>query len=150
MMDNIPTKTQVSAGGVTFRRREGKIEIALIGVNGDRWQLPKGAVGKEETAEGAALREVREETGLKAELLAPIDKIEYWFYSKSQGDRVRIHKYVYFFLMRFLSGDTGDHDFEVREARWMEIDRAIDLLSFESEKKVARSAEEMIQAGIGN
>ena len=74
-MGKIPTKTQVSSGGVAFREQAGRIEIALIAVD-SRWQLPKGMVNKDEATEAAARREVREETGLETELVKPIDKIE--------------------------------------------------------------------------
>jgi 8-oxo-dGTP diphosphatase len=144
-MGKISTKTQVSSGGVAFREQAGRIEIALIAVD-SRWQLPKGMVNKDEATEAAARREVREETGLETELVKPIDKIEYWYYSKSRGNPVRFHKFVYFYLLRFLSGDTADHDQEVTEARWVEIDQAIQMLTFENEKKVLAKAKELILA----
>ena len=144
-MNSIPTQTQVSAGGVAFRKTDSRVDVALISVGLQaRWQLPKGMINPGETNEEAALREVREEAGIETELLAPIDKIEYFYYSTgSGGRRVRFHKYVHFFLMRYRSGDPMDHDHEVNEARWTDIDEAYNLLRFDSEKHVIERAREL-------
>ena len=144
-MSTFETKKQVSAGGVVFRRRRSKIEVALICVGEEgRWQLPKGLVGRDESPEETALREVREETGLMCETVAPLETIEYWYFSKGGGRRVRFHKSVHFFLMRYRSGDVGDHDEEVNEARWVKLDEAVEMLAFKSERKVLEQAREMI------
>ena len=137
---------QVSAGGVVYRHSGEQVEVALILVGPKaRWQLPKGTAANQETQEETALREVREETGLLAELPELLDRIEYWFYAKHAGRRVRFHKFVYFYLMRYLSGDVNDHDHEVEEARWVEINVAIDCLAFESEREIVRKAREKIR-----
>lgn len=144
-MSSIPTRRQVSAGGVVYRVQGDKTEVALISVGEDkRWQLPKGMIGNDETPETAAQREVREEAGVDTELVAPIDTIEYWYYSTSRGRRIRLHKFVHFYLMRYLSGDVQDHDYEVNEARWVEINQAQAMLAFENEKKVLKLARKMI------
>ncbi|HYP02860.1 MAG TPA: NUDIX domain-containing protein, partial [Pyrinomonadaceae bacterium] len=150
VMSATPTKTQISAGGVVFRRRrdDSLVEVALISVGGERrWQLPKGLVDAGESAEAAAMREAREETGVETELVAPLDKIEYWYYATNRGGRVRFHKFVYFYLLRYLSGDVRDHDAEVNEARWVEIDEARTMLAFAGERKVVERAREMLAAG---
>lgn len=142
------TKEQVSAGGVVFRRGGhggGNIEVALISVGPEnRWQLPKGLVDRGETPEQAALREVKEETGLDAEIVAPLETIEYWYFSKGEAARVRFHKFVHFFLMRHVSGDVSEHDEEVNEARWVEIGEAEQLLAFKGERKLIGRAREVI------
>lgn len=145
-MNAIPTRDQVSAGGVVFRQIDDRTEVALISVGEEaRWQLPKGLLGRDETPEQSALREVQEETGLTAELLRPLDTIEYWYYATTRhGNRVRYHKNVYYFLMRYLSGDTADHDAEVNEARWFEIGEAAQQLAFKNERKVLVLAQEAI------
>jgi len=144
MSDHV-TKQQVSAGGVAFRRRGAVVEVALISVGeGRRWQLPKGLVGRGETPEEAAIREVREETGLSCEMVAPLETIEYWYFSKGGGARVRYHKRVHFFLMSYVAGDVADHDDEVNEARWIDIEEAARMLAFSGEKKVLKQAREMI------
>jgi 8-oxo-dGTP pyrophosphatase MutT (NUDIX family) len=143
---SVPTRQQVSAGGVAFRKRGGRIYVALISVGDQkRWQLPKGLIGGNEETQAAALREVREETGLETEIIAPIDVVEYWYFSGTGPARVRFHKFVHFFLLRYRSGKTEDHDHEVNEARWVEINRAEELLAFASEKKIVARAREMIE-----
>jgi 8-oxo-dGTP pyrophosphatase MutT (NUDIX family) len=142
----VPTKEQVSAGGVVFKR-DGAVQVALISVGEkERWQLPKGLVNRGEAPEESAQREVREETGLEANLVDFIDKIEYWYYGARGGGRVRFHKTVHFYLFRYLAGDVRDHDGEVNEARWVAIDEAHTLLAFKSEKGILHRAKEMIEA----
>jgi 8-oxo-dGTP pyrophosphatase MutT (NUDIX family) len=146
-MAKFPTRGQVSAGGVAFRRNNGQIEVVLISVDEPpRWQLPKGLVGKDEKLEAAAVREVHEEGGIDCELLSLIETIEYWYYSRHKGGRMRFHKFVHFFLLRYHSGDPANHDQEVNEARWVAIDQAADMLAFANERKVVQKAKEMIAA----
>lgn len=129
---------QVSAGGVAVRIVDERIEVALIKTASEgRWQLPKGLIDAGETPEIAALREVREEAGIACEIVEKLDVIEYWF-SAAYGDGPpkRYHKQVHFFLMKFIDGDVADHDGEVLEARWVEINKADMMLSFDSERKI--------------
>jgi len=140
-MSKVPTKLQFSAGGVAYRERDALIEVALISVGDDnRWQLPKGLVDKGESTEDAAVREVREEAGIETDLVERLDKVEYWYFWNEDGERVRYHKFVYFYLLRYKAGDVSDHDHEVNEARWFNIDEAINVLAFDSEKKIVEKA----------
>lgn len=151
-MTSVPTRKQVSAGGVAFRQRASKIYVALISVGPEpRWQLPKGLVDKNEPFEMAAMREVREETGLETEMIELIDTVEYWYFANERGraGRVRFHKFVHFFLLRYRSGKTSEHDTEVNEARWVEIARAIEMLAFAGEKMILTRARRMIEKRCG-
>ena len=130
-MSTFETKEQTSAGGVVYRRRGGQAEVALI------------SVGE------PALREVEEETGLACEIVAELERVEYWYFSKGGARRVRFHKFVHFYLMRYVSGDVSGHDDEVNEARWVEVEEAEEMLAFKGEKKALAGAREMLAAGAG-
>jgi 8-oxo-dGTP pyrophosphatase MutT (NUDIX family) len=141
----VPVKEQVSAGGVVFRGDKGNIEVVIVSVGGqNRWQLPKGMVEKGESPETAAVREAREEAGVSSEVVQLIETIEYWYAGLDNGIRVRFHKRVHFFLLRYVSGDTKDHDWEVNEARWVPIDDATSQLAFDNERRVMERARELI------
>jgi 8-oxo-dGTP diphosphatase len=143
--EKIPTLDQISAGGVAFRSTASKPEVAIVAVNPSRrWQLPKGIIDAGETEEQAAVREVREEAGIDCELLEKIETVEYWYVATAKGARVRYHKFVHFFLLKYVSGDTTDHDHEIAEARWVSIDEAIALLAFKSEQDVVAKASALI------
>ena len=147
-MSTFETKEQVSAGGVVYRRTGAGTEVALISVGEQgRWQLPKGLVGRGETPLEAALREVAEETGLTCEVKAELERVEYWYFSKGGARRVRFHKFVHFYLMRYVSGDVAGHDDEVNEARWVAVEDAEGMLAFKGERKVLAEAREMLASG---
>lgn len=138
----------VSAGGVIYRMLDGTSMVCLIKTPPDgHWQLPKGLVEEDESLETAALREVREETGLEGLSEGLIDTIEYWFWLQEGGRRERHHKVVHFYLIRYRSGLTDNHDQEVEEACWLTSDEALDRLTFPSEKKIMQKARDMIAAG---
>lgn len=143
------TVTQVSAGGVIYRRAAGTaaVDVAIIRVGPkERWQLPKGIVERGESPESTAIREIREEAGVGGELVAPLEVIEYWYVGIEHGDeRVRFHKHVHFFLLEYRDGDVRDHDHEVSEARWVPIGEVEQMLAFGSERKVIARARELLQ-----
>lgn len=151
------TKRAVSAGGVVYRDNKGKIEVVIASRHAGRpagrqasgkgeqvWCLPKGEVEEGESLAEAASREVREETGLSGEVVEKIDQIDYWFYWKPED--TRYHKFVHFFLFKFVSGSTKDHDFELDEVKWVPIDKAPKLLSYKSEKEVVAKAQAIIKS----
>ena len=141
-----PIRRQVSSGGVAFRRTRAGADVVLICVGAKRrWQLPKGIVDEGESPEVAAIREVREEGGIDAELIAPLETVQYWYQATEKGERVRFHKFVHFFLLEYRSGDPADHDHEVLEARWFPLGDAVQALAFANEKAVVRKAAELLQ-----
>ena len=141
----VKTETQTSAGGAALRQTGSELSVALISTgNPPRWQLPKGLVDKGETPEQAAIREVREESGINSRVDKLIDKVEYWYQSKRGHERIRYHKFVYFYLMWYESGDVTDQDNEVNEARWVEVTEAISLRAFQSERAIVQRAVELV------
>jgi ADP-ribose pyrophosphatase len=142
-----PVIHQTSAGGVTYRKEGGEVLVAIVSVGDtERWQLPKGLVEDGEAPETAALRETREEAGVDGSIESELDTIEYWYVGTHLGQRVRFHKLVHFFLMKYEGGDVARHDHEVNEARWVPISEAQTMLAFRSEKKVLDAAQSLLNA----
>jgi 8-oxo-dGTP pyrophosphatase MutT (NUDIX family) len=84
----------------------------------------------------AAEREVREETGVVAQPVRELGEARYWY----NRDGQTIPKSVCFYLFTYLSGDTGDHDEEVEEARWMKLTDARRKLTHAAEREMVRLA----------
>lgn len=132
-------KTQVSSGGVIFRRYDGSIEVAMVAVKGGNvWCLPKGLIDKGEVPEKTAIREVAEETGLKGRIIEKLGEITYWYYIKEEN--IKCRKTVHFFLMEYEGGDVSNHDWEVDDASWFLIDEALKKASYRGEKEIIEKA----------
>jgi 8-oxo-dGTP pyrophosphatase MutT (NUDIX family) len=136
------TRNEYSSGGVVISNRQGVPYVAMIATRGrTRWGLPKGAVAEGETSETAALREVQEETGLQAQIVKPLDTIEYFFRA---GDTL-IRKRVDFYLMLHTGGELKPQLSEVDDVEWVELGEAIQRASFPSEKNLIESAQRELQ-----
>ena len=139
---------EFSAGGVVVRKRDGKWWVAAIEPHRDPGQepvlaLPKGNVDAGEKPEQTAVREVREETGLEATLIAKLTDIKY-FYVRSWGDKQRVFKIVSFYLLRYSSGRIGkiadDMRHEVQHSLWIPLDEAPRRLSYRGERDAVKLA----------
>jgi 8-oxo-dGTP pyrophosphatase MutT (NUDIX family) len=132
------TARAVSAGGVVLSEPAADAQVALIARRSAggalQWTLPKGTQEPGESITDTALREVREETGLKVELLVELDTIDYWFVWAPE--QTRYHKFVHYFLMRATGGDLSRHDSEAEEARWFAVDEAERVMAFGNERQL--------------
>ena len=136
-------RNQVSSGGVIFRRHNNTVEIAMVAIKGGNvWCLPKGLIDKGEVPEKTALREVSEETGLKARIIEKLGEITYWYYIKN--DNAKCRKTVHFFLMEYMSGNIADHDWEVDSVSWFVIDDALKQAKYKGEREMIMKARESL------
>jgi len=132
---------QTCAGGVVVRRQPGGMDVCLVfrtRHHQPAWGLPKGHQQDGESLAVTALREVREETGLVAQILEPLGSARYQF--ALPDDPATYEKTVHFFLMRATGGSLDDHDAEVEEARWMPLDQALAQITHANEREMVRAA----------
>ena len=128
----------MSAGGVLVRGEEVAAIVPVRRAAGGKrvLALPKGHVDPGETPEQAALREVREETGMTGELIEQLGEVRYWY----QREGRKIPKLVTFFLLEYRSGSDADHDTEVEEVRWLPLEDAVSELSYKGEREMVQRA----------
>ncbi len=111
--------------------------------------LPKGWIDPGEKPADTALREVREETGLEAALIAKLLDIKY-SYVRLWGDRQKVFKVVSFYLLRYRCGRIGEiapeMQHEVAGAEWVPLADAERRLSYSGERQVARKAREYVES----
>jgi len=136
----VRTRSEISAGGVVYRRSDEGVEVVLAARRTRRgdlaWGLPKGLVEPDETPEQAAVREVREETGLEADVEVSLGEIRYFYV----WEGVRVRKAVHFFLMRATGGDASQHDDEMEEVRWFPLSVALRRATYKGEREVLQRA----------
>jgi 8-oxo-dGTP pyrophosphatase MutT (NUDIX family) len=98
--------------------------------------LPKGHPDGDETPQEAARREVAEETGVTAELVAELGDVGYRYERHGRP----IAKTVRFYLFEYVSGSVEDHDHEIEEARWMPLEQAALELTYAGEREMVQRA----------
>jgi 8-oxo-dGTP pyrophosphatase MutT (NUDIX family) len=157
---------EISSGGVVIRKRNEAWWMAAIEPAGEADRtptnrnpalrkpktvlaLPKGLVDPGEKPAETALREVFEETGVTADLVAKLADIKY-VYSRTWGDGQRVFKVVSFYLMLYRSGRINqivpEMRIEVARARWILLENAPKLLAYKGEKQMAQRAQEYLLA----
>ena len=127
---------EFSAGGIVLKN--GKVLLTKHSQN-HHWSFPKGLIDPGQTPPEAAVREVREEGGVEAEIL---DKVGYNKYVYTLNGE-KIFKVVTYFLMKYVSGDPKDHDWEVEEAGWYTPEDALKQLTFSQDKALLKKALEI-------
>ncbi len=132
----------IAAGGVVYRELKGIIEVVLVvPVNEpDRWALPKGHREQGESIVTAALREVREETGLTAEILEDLGYVTYFY--RWQGQL--LPKEVHYFLMEPVGGDFTHHDQEMSTVLWVPLHQALQQITFDTERTILERAKKKL------
>jgi 8-oxo-dGTP pyrophosphatase MutT (NUDIX family) len=135
---------EFSSGGVLIRRIRGVPHLAAIRPQGKpagTWALPKGNLDEGETPAEAALREVREETGVHGRLVEKLGDTKYTY---TRRDGTRVFKIVSFFLLAAGRGRLGEIEermrIEVAEARWLPLADAPRLLAYGGERQMAAKA----------
>jgi len=140
----LPVRREFSAGGLVYRKSsDGRLEFILIRPKGaTSWALPKGHIEKGESVRDAAVREVREETGLEVGNVEPLGEVSYIFSWRDQpeAELVRIFKRVKFFTMEFAGGDSSRHDAEIEEVVWAPADNAVQRATYKDERKLIEKA----------
>lgn len=125
------SKAEYSAGGIV-RDGDNLLMIKVSKKDGMVWTFPKGHLEPGESDETAAVREVLEETGYVCEILAPFERVEYFFHRDQQV----IKKVVTWFLMKALR-KTGSFDpEEIMESEWVSIEDATRRVTYMSDKQL--------------
>jgi 8-oxo-dGTP pyrophosphatase MutT (NUDIX family) len=141
-MTRARAQQETSAGGVVYRVDSGAPLYLLIRDSYQNWGFPKGHLESGERAEDAALREVREETGIDdVALRGTIDTIDWYFRFRGR----LIHKVCHFFLMETGQAQTSPQQAEgITACRWVDYDAARSAISYSNARLVLRQAQEMI------
>lgn len=135
-------KFETSAGGVVFKKENGQIFILLTQHSAYHgWSFPKGLVDEGEDRKTTALREVNEEGGVQAKIVAELSPSEYFY--KLEDETIK--KRVYYYLMEYVSGDPAEHDWEMEAADWIPLEKVEETLSFSSDKKVFQEAKKILK-----
>jgi 8-oxo-dGTP pyrophosphatase MutT (NUDIX family) len=144
---DLPVTEEVSAGGLVVDAIDGVAQAAVIARRnrGGRleWCLPKGHLEVGESPAEAAVREIREETGIRGQVIRRLGTIDYWFL----GDGRRIHKVVHHYLLTAEGGQLtaeNDPDAEAEEAAWVPLDQLRERLAYPNERRLVQLVRQLL------
>lgn len=128
---------KLAAGGIVVDfSSEGEQRVLIVHrPQYDDWSFPKGGVDAGESLEEAALREVREETGIVCRINREIATTRYLYRTRKGNLRP---KTVHYFLMEQTDGYIQVDGEEVDIAEWVSLDEAIERLNYKDDKEVLR------------
>lgn len=136
---------EVSAGGIVYTKRRGKLRMVLLMTKHMRsgkpyvtWRLPKGHPAKGENLLAAARREVAEETGVLGTGGPKLGTANFYF--THPVTKKFTHKYVHYFLFKKKTGSTELHDREYEAARWFTVPEALKAASFKNDQLMIQRA----------
>lgn len=151
--DRTPIIRELSAGGLVCRRRRNGWQVCLGARRRGRdgtlaWGIPKGQVEPGEPVAAAAVREVREETGLESTVEDVLGDLTYWYVRRdASGAPVRVRKRVRVFLLAHRGGRFADRDRELDAVRWFSLDEAEAHVAYPNEREMVRRARERLIGG---
>ena len=132
-------KFEFSAGGLVYKK-DPELRLLFIkatNLKGESlWQLPKGKIEKNEKPEEAALREVEEETGIRAKIVERLHEVGYFY----KRDKDLIKKKVYFLLMEYQDGEARPQAGEVDEVAWFTPEEAKKNVGYKNEIEIIDKA----------
>ena len=147
-MESKSNLVEVSAGGFVISKTDNSLVALMARFNRGgklEWCIPKGHLEQTESNEEAALREVFEETGLVAEIIAYLGEVSYQFIQSG----VRINKTVHVYLMQQIGGELSfdnDPHKEASQLEWVRVSELLTRLSHGNERRIAKMAIELIEA----
>ncbi len=128
-----------SAGGIVLKKvSKGpkgpkETKVLLTQHSGHKgWEFPKGHIEIGESSEQAALREVEEEAGVKAEVLEKAGQCQYFYFEEGK----RVLKTVTFYLMKYLDEGEATTAYEVADKVWLSASEVEDKLTYKGTKEV--------------
>ncbi|MDP8961771.1 MAG: NUDIX domain-containing protein [Actinomycetota bacterium] len=128
-------------------RSDGRLCVLLIArrnaAGRPQWTLPKGRIEDDETAQEAALREVKEETGYSAVIRDELGTIDYWFVWRP--DKVRYHKFVHYFFMETDGEPPGERDDEAESVEWVPLEVALVRLAHRNERNLVKKVRRQLE-----
>ena len=135
-------KNEFSSGGIVYKEDQFLLVENSRMKNPEEkwWGFPKGHLEEGESTEQAAVREVEEETGIKAEIIQKIGQSKYNLTKNGEN----IFKVVTIYLMRFISGDLTPQITEVSNVIWLPYEEALKKLSYPKDKDLLRKAKELL------
>ncbi|MFV1998265.1 MAG: NUDIX hydrolase [Acidiferrobacterales bacterium] len=124
------------AGGIVYRRENEEVLFLLVQAKGNpnEWVLPKGHIERNEGHGEAAIREVIEETGVRATILCPVGQL---IFRINNNEQIRTKIY----LMKYLFQGQA---LESRKIQWLPLDKALETVTYENTRTLLMQAEQLL------